>query len=142
MAEYTKPLPELNDDNRPFWEACREGRLALQRCQACSHVRFPLSRVCPRCLDGGFEWHTLSGRGTVFSTVVYHQVYHPGFKGEVPYNVSLVQLEEGPRMYSNVVGVAPGAVRVGDAVQVVFDAVTPEITIPRFRLAAARAADA
>jgi uncharacterized OB-fold protein len=71
----------------------------------------------------------------VFSYIVFHQVYNQAFRQDVPYNVALVQLAEGPRMYSNVVGVPNEAVKVGDALEVVFDPVTPEITIPRFRLA-------
>jgi len=132
--QYVKPLPTLTDENRPFWEACRAGRLRLQRCAACAHIRYPISRFCPRCLAEEHEWHDVSGRGTVFSYIVFHKAYHPGFKGDLPYNVALVQLEEGPRMYSNIVGTPNDQVRIGDAVEVTFDAVTPEITIPRFRL--------
>ncbi|HEY0297035.1 MAG TPA: Zn-ribbon domain-containing OB-fold protein [Bordetella sp.] len=134
MSEYLKPLPALNKDNSPFWEGCKEGKLRMQRCDACGHIRFPINTVCPRCLDSGFHWHDLSGRATVFSYIVFHQVYNKAFAGDVPYNVALVQLEEGPRMYSNVVGVPNDAVKVGDALEVVFDPVTPEVTIPRFRL--------
>lgn len=129
---YAKPLPSLDDSNRPFWDAAREGRLVLQACGACGHVRYPISHVCPVCLDERFDWKTMSGRGTVHSTIVFHQVYNPAFAQDVPYNVSLVKLEEGPRMISNVVGVPPSAVKVGDAVQVCFDRVTEEIAIPRF----------
>lgn len=136
MTEYAKPLPTLTGENRPFWDACRSGSLQLQRC-GCGHFRYPISIVCPRCLAAQFEWTPVSGRGTVFSYIVFHQAYHPAFKPDLPYNVALVQLEEGPRMYSNVVGTPNDQVRIGDAVEVVFDAVTPEITIPRFRLRAA-----
>ena len=134
MPPYNKPLPVLTDDNRPFWDACRGGRLSFQCCSGCGHLRYPISPFCPECLSGDFAWTPVSGRGTVFASVVFHQAYHPGFKGEVPYNVALIQLEEGPRMYSNVVGVPPREVRVGDLVEVLFDPVTPEITVPRFRL--------
>jgi uncharacterized protein len=139
MSAYAKPLPTLTDENRPFWEACRAGRLSLQKCGRCSHIRYPISGICPRCLSADFEWTGVSGRGTVFSYVVFHQAYHAGFKQDVPYNVALVQLEEGPRMYSNIVGTPNDQVRIGDAVEVVFDAVTAEVTIPRFRLRAAPA---
>jgi uncharacterized OB-fold protein len=135
MDQYLKPLPTLNDDNRPFWDACRDGKLCMQQCDACGHIRFPINHVCTRCLSGDFHWQPLSGRGTVFSYIVFHQVYNQAFRQDVPYNVALVQLAEGPRMYSNVVGVPNDAVKVGDALEVVFDPVTPEITIPRFRLA-------
>jgi len=136
MAEYTKPLPTLTDENRPFWDGCRQGRLRMQQCDDCSHIRYPISHCCPKCLSYGFHWQDLSGRGEVFSYVVFHQLYNKAFADDIPYNVSLVQLEEGPRMYSNVVGVDNDAVKVGDKLEVVFDAVTPEITIPRFRLRA------
>ncbi|HVZ43585.1 MAG TPA: Zn-ribbon domain-containing OB-fold protein [Ramlibacter sp.] len=132
MADYDKPLPALTDENRPFWEACRAGVLKLQKCE-CGHLRYPIARFCPRCLSSVFEWTPVSGRGTVFSYVVFHNAYHPGFKAALPYNAALIQLEEGPRMYSNVVGVPNDAVKIGDAVEVTFDPVTPEITIPRFK---------
>lgn len=134
MSEYNKPLPTLTDDNRPFWDGCRQGQLRLQCCAGCGHLRYPISPFCPRCLSGAFDWRAVSGRGTVFAYVVFHQAYHPGFKGEVPYNVAMIQLEEGPRLYSNVVGTPHDQVKVGDAVEVVYDPVTPDITIPRFRL--------
>ena len=139
MSQYSKPLPTIRDENRPFWQGCRENRLRMQRCDACGHIRFPINHVCPRCLSEAHHWHDLSGRGTVFAYVVYHHVYNQAFAQDVPYNVALVQLEEGPRMYSNVVGVPNEAVKVGDALEVVFDPVTPEVTIPRFRLARAGA---
>ena len=91
-----------------------------------------IAAIAPSRLSDRFEWKAISGRGTVYSTIVFHQVYNRAFAGDVPYNVSLIQLEEGPRMFSNVVGVDPQEVKVGDSVQVVFDPVTPEISIPRF----------
>lgn len=138
MTDYAKPLPTLNDENRPFWDACRDGRLSLQRCTACGHVRYPIAHCCPVCLSTDFAWADLSGRGTVFSYVVFHRAYHPAFKADVPYNVALVQLDEGPRMYSNIVGTPNDKVRIGDAVEVVFDPVTQEVSIPRFQLRVSR----
>ena len=136
MSDYLKPLPVIGDENRPFWDGCRSQQLRMQQCDDCGLIRFPINHVCPSCLSEAHHWQTLSGRGTVFAYVVIHQVYDAAFAGDVPYNVALVQLEEGPRMYSNVVGVPNDAVKVGDALEVVFEAVTPEVTIPRFRLAA------
>lgn len=135
---YAKPLPTITDENRPFWEATRRGELRMQTCGACGHVRYPIAPVCPKCLSDEAEWTRLSGRGTVFSYVVFHQVYHPAFKTDAPYNVAMVQLEEGPRLFSNIVGVANSEVSVGDPVEAVFDAVTDEVAIPRFRLARGR----
>jgi uncharacterized OB-fold protein len=132
VQPYAKPLPTLDAGNRPFWNAAREGKLVLQACGDCGHVRYPINHVCPVCLSEAFDWKPMSGKGTVYSSIVFHQVYHPEFAANVPYNVSLVQLDEGPRMISNVVGVPPSEVRVGDPVQVSFDQVTDEVAIPRF----------
>jgi len=136
MSEYNKPLPTITDENRGFWEGATRGKICMQRCKDCGHVRYPISHVCPQCLSYSFEWADLSGRGVVFSYVVFHQLYNPAFKDDIPYNVAMIQLEEGPRMYSNIVGVDNDAVKVGDKVEAVFDPVTPEVTIPRFRLRA------
>lgn len=134
-ALYTKPLPEITEENREFWEGARNGELRMQKCRACGHIRYPVALVCPKCLSADNDWTPLSGRGTVFSYVVFHQVYNAGFRDDVPYNVALIQLEEGPRLFSNVVDVANTEVKVGDAVEVTFDPVTPTVTLPRFRLA-------
>lgn len=136
LTTYDKPLPTLDDSNRPFWAAAREGKLVLQHCGGCGKPRYPINHVCPHCLSGDFEWKAVSGKGTVYSSIVFHQIYNQSFKGDVPYNVSLIQLEEGPRMFSNVIGAPPSAVKVGDQVRVVFDAVTPEVSIPRFERSA------
>lgn len=130
---YDKPLPTLSDENRPFWEACARGELRLQRCDACGRYRYPIAPVCPRCMAAGFAWQPVSGRGRVFSYVVFHQVYHRAFQDDIPYNVALVQLEEGPFMFSNVVGVPDEDLRCDMPVRVVFDRVTDAITLPRFQ---------
>ena len=130
---YAKPLPTIDDGNRPFWQGAQAGKLTLQQCGACGHIRYPINHLCPRCLSDRLEWVALSGRGTVYSSIVFHQVYHQAFALDVPYNVSLIQLAEGPRMFSNVVGIPPSDVKVGDAVTVTFDPVTPEVSIPRFK---------
>jgi uncharacterized OB-fold protein len=134
MSEYTKPLPTITDENRGFWEGCKIGKLRMQKCDDCGHIRYPISNVCPKCLSYNFKWSDLSGRGEVFSYVIFHQLYNKAFEKDIPYNVAMVQLEEGPRMFSNVVGVENDAVKVGDKLEVTFDSVTPEITIPKFKL--------
>jgi uncharacterized OB-fold protein len=128
-----RPLPSIGDHNRAFWDGLTRGELRLQRCGSCGHLRHPVIDTCPVCLSGEYAWETVSGRGEVLSTIVFHQVYHPAFKDQVPYNVALVQLDEGPRLISNVIGVDPHDVRVGDRVQAVFEAVSDDVTIHRFR---------
>jgi uncharacterized OB-fold protein len=125
-------LPTLDEVNRPFWNGCREGILRLQRCGRCRHLRYPISTVCPRCLDTSVEWDELGGRGTVFSFAVFRHAYHEAWRERIPYNVALVELEEGPTMISNVVGVEPEDLRVGLPVVAVFEPVTAEISLPKF----------
>jgi uncharacterized OB-fold protein len=132
-VNYAKPLPRITADNRPFWEATRRHELRLQRCRACDRFRYPPAPVCPQCLAEDAEWTRVSGRGTVSTFVVFHKVYFPAFAADVPYNVVQVELEEGPRLTANLVDVPNDQIRVGMPVEVVFDDVTPEVTLPRFR---------
>ncbi len=133
MSQYRKPLPRITAENRPFWEAARRHELRLQRCGACGRFWYPPGPVCPECLSERFEWTRVGGRGTVSSWVVFHKAYFPAFADEIPYAVVQVELEEGPRLISNLVDVPPGQIRIGMPVEVVFDDVTPEISLPRFR---------
>jgi hypothetical protein len=128
-----KPLPTIDAGNEPFWTAAEQGRLSVQRCLDCGHLRFPVQSLCPRCLSSRLEWTELSGRGEVFASIVYHRAFHPAYRGDTPYNLVIVQLDEGPRMFSNVVGEDAGAVAVGDRLDVVFDQVADHIHVPRFR---------
>lgn len=134
MAEYNKPLPLPDGDTRPFWEAAQEHRLVIQRCGDCQQPIFYPRSVCPHCMSDRITWVHASGRGTVYSYTVVHRS-PPAFQQEVPFVVALVELEEGVRMMTRIVGSPPQAVRIGAAVEVVFDDVTPEITLPKFRLA-------
>ncbi len=132
-APTAKPVPSITAETRPFFEAARRHQLVVQRCHSCGRLRFPAREICSHCLSRDSEWVPVSGRGEVFSFNVMHQVYHPGFAAEAPYAVALVQLEEGPRMISNLVGVPLHEVRIGMPVQVVFEQVSEEVTLPKFR---------
>jgi uncharacterized protein len=135
MTAYLKPLPRVTADNRPFWEAARRHQLALQRCADCGHFRYPPAPVCQECLSESAEWTPVSGRGIVSTFVVFHKRYFESFAADIPYNVVQVQLDEGPRLTANLVDVANDRIRIGMRVEVVFDDVTPEISLPRFRRA-------
>ena len=124
-------LPTLTDLNRPFWEACAAGELRMQACQRCGHVRYPIAPICPRCLFDGYEWRRLSGRGEILSWVVFQRAYNKAWEDAVPYNVVLVQLVEGPRLFSNVVPLPRTDLHVGMSVRVVFDRVEG-VAVPRF----------
>ena len=133
MSEYQKPLPEITDENRPFWEAARRNELIMQKCLDCGRYRYPPAPICPHCLSMEAEWAKVSGRGRVYTWTIFHQVYHPAFKDEVPYNVAVVKLDEGPQLISTVVDCDNEDLYLDMPVEVVFDEVTEEVTLPRFR---------
>lgn len=130
---YNKPLPKIDSLNQGFWENCQAGKLSVQHCKACGDMRYPPSPVCPRCLSADQDWRVVSGDGTLESWVDFHRAYWDGFAGDLPYRVCLVRLAEGPVMVSNLVGPSDNAA-IGAAVGVVFDAVTPEVTLPKFKM--------
>ena len=129
---YSKPVPAITAEMRPFFEAAARSELRIQRCTACGTHRFPARAICSECLSLESDWVPVSGRGEIFSFNVMHQVYHPGFAGEVPYAVVVVKLAEGAKMVSNLVGVSPQDIRIGMPVRVVFERITDEVTLPKF----------
>jgi uncharacterized OB-fold protein len=132
MSEYKKPIPAITPEMRPFFEAAKRHVLVVQRCAECGTHRFPAREICSNCLSRAAQWVQVSGMGEIFSYNVMHQVYHPGFAGEVPYAVVVVKLVEGAKLSSNLVGVPPHAIRIGMPVKVVFEDVTDEVTLPKF----------
>ena len=134
-ADAPQPIkPTITDVNRPFWDACRERRLMAQRCTNCGELRYPAAAVCPQCLSIASEWRELSGRGEIFSFIVVHRGYHPYWAARVPYNVALIELEEGLRMFSNIVGTANDQLQVGQKVKVAFEQRAEELVVPVFEL--------
>jgi uncharacterized OB-fold protein len=133
MPELSKPIPAVTPQLAPFFEGTRRGVLMVQKCDSCGTLRFPPHELCSHCLSSKASWTPVSGRGEVFSFNVMHQVYHPGFAAEVPYAVVIVQLEEGVRMISNLVGVKPHEIKCGMPVEVVFEKLSEEVTLPKFR---------
>jgi len=123
-------VPYKSAEARPFWAAAAEHRLALQRCTACNHVRFPPRHLCPKCWSSEATWITASGRGHVHSFTVVHRAPTPAFQKKAPYVITIVDLEEGPRMVANIVGGDAMDVRIGDPVEVAFDAGNG---VPQFR---------
>ena len=134
MPEGTrpKPLPVVTEESRPFWEGCRQGMLRLQYCEQCQQYQFYPRLYCMHCGAEEIRWVTASGRGVIYSYTIIHQNKAPEFVQETPYNVAVVQLEEGPRMMSNIVGISPEDLRIDLRVKVVFDAVSESISLPRF----------
>ena len=133
MADYAKPLPVPMPESKPFWAGAKDHKLLVQKCDSCGTHRFPPSTVCVQCGAGEYRWVAASGRGRVCSFVTYHRLYHEAWQDEVPYVVAVVELEEGPRMISNIVGIEPDKVVCDMTVEVTFDDVTADVTLPKFR---------
>jgi uncharacterized OB-fold protein len=125
------PLPQPTELSRPHWDGCREGVLRVQRCDDCGEFVFIPKPVCGGCLGTNLSWVESSGRGTLYSYTVVHRPQQPTF--EVPYTVAIVELEEGWHMLSNLIGVEPEAVTIGMPVEVTFERMSDEITLPYFR---------
>jgi uncharacterized OB-fold protein len=132
-GSYKKPLPRIDEESRGYWEALQRHELYFQRCRDCGAKRFYPRAVCPVCLSSSTEWVRASGRGTVYTFTVTFQNQAPGFREELPYVLAVVELAEGIRMITNIVGGAPSEMRIGMPVEVVFDDVTPEVTLAKFR---------
>jgi len=126
-------LPDVSERMRPFWEGARKGELRIQQCRDCGSRFFPARDLCTSCLGQHLEWVRASGHATLFSYTVMHQVYDPAFADRVPYAVADVRLSEGPRMISNVVDCPTSNLRIGMPLEVMFDAVSEEMHLPRFR---------
>ena len=131
----TPPLPVPDPVTKPFWESLKAHALQLQRCGACDRFIYYPRAVCPGCLSDDLAWSPVSGRGVVHAFTIPHRHPNKAFAAEVPYVVALIELDEGPRLLTTLVDVAPTpeAVQVGLPVEIVYDDVTPEITLPRFR---------
>jgi uncharacterized OB-fold protein len=131
-GDYTKPLPVPSELSRPYWDGLKEGRLCLQRCRACGeHVFYPRPH-CPACLSTELDWVEMSGRGKVYSYTVVRRAMNPAFADDVPYVYAIVELDEGPRVMTNVVNCPPEDVRVDMPVRAIFDPVTPDASLLKF----------
>ncbi|MFH1140555.1 MAG: OB-fold domain-containing protein [Chloroflexota bacterium] len=136
--QYTKPIPMPDADTRPFWGACKKHELQIQRCTDCSSYCWTPMPICYKCNSWNFEWAKMSGKGTVYSWIVVQQTTIPSF--EVPYVPVLISLAEQSdcRMLSNMVECDPHAIYNNMPVEVVFEDITPEISLPKWRPALER----
>ncbi len=133
MTQYNKPLPEITLLNEPFWEGTKAHELRLQLCDDCPEYRFTPKDVCSTCSSVNATWTPVSGDGTVYSYSVVHRGPGPAFQEDAPYIVVMVDLAEGPRILSHMTGCEPEDMKIGMPVTVVFEDVTPEITLYKFR---------
>jgi acetyl-CoA acetyltransferase/uncharacterized OB-fold protein len=130
-----RPLPEPDEWSKGFWDACAAGRLEMQRCAACRGFRFPPRPMCPHCRSLDWEYARVSGRGAIYSWIVVHPPVMPAFRDRVPLPVVLVELEEDAqlRMVGNLLGCAPERIAMGMPVEVAFEKVADDVTLPQWR---------
>ena len=132
QSPVSKPLPEPDDASAAFWDGAAEGKLILMKCSDCGTWRLPPRTHCDECLSTNVTWEQASGRGVVRTFGIMHQGYHPAFAADLPYNVTIVELEEGPRLPTNLVGISNAAIEVGMPVVVDWERHS-DVTIPKFR---------
>ncbi len=128
-----KPLPPMNAWSEPFWRAARAGRLIIQHCRACGRNIFYPRLACPFCFADQPEWIEASGRGTVYTFSVVENNSPSAFLEDMPFVIAIVRLEEGVQLMTNIVGCDPAAVRCEMPVEVVFERLTDEVTLPKFK---------
>ena len=131
---YEKPLPQTNADNKAFWDGCKEHQLRFEKCRDCQHIRWPPSVICPLCYSRDTELIVASGKGKIHTFTVYHQAFHKSFMNDLPYITAIIELDEGPRLLSNIVDCSPDEVTCEMPVEVVWDDITSEFTLPKFKV--------
>ena len=133
--DYNKPVPVAQPESDYYWQQAKSGKLVIQKCSDCGEVQFYPRVLCTHCGGKSLEWIESSGRATLFTFAIVHAPPHPGFAGDVPYITAIVELEEGAKMPSQVIGIKPEPdnLRIGMALQVVFEQITDEVALPKFR---------
>lgn len=131
MSDLPTPKPEITPETEVFWDATTDGELLLRRCPDCDTVYHYPRTLCPNCLNDDTEWIEASGTGVVYSYTVTRQT-RGEYGDSTPYVLAYVELEEGPRIMTNIVGCDPDDVTVGQKVKVVFDDVDEDVALYRF----------
>ena len=131
---YEKLLPQPTaDETEAFWKAAKDHNLRLQRCRTCGKPHHYPRNLCPYCFSEDLEWIDASGRGTVYMRTIVRQAVLPGWADDVPYVFAIVELEEGPHITTNVVDCSPDEVKVGMPVTVLFEDVSDQFALVKFR---------
>jgi hypothetical protein len=131
--KYAKPLPQIDEESRPWWEALKRHELYIQKCVECGALRYYPRAQCTHCLSPRTEWVRCSGRGTIWTFTVTHQNQTAGFRDSLPYVMAMIDLAEGLKMMTNIVDCPPEQVKIGMPVEVVYEDVTSEVTLAKFR---------
>ena len=133
MSDYQKPLPLITPVSKVFYDGCKEHKLLFQQCADCGEVVFFPKILCTGCMSRNLEWKESQGRGKIHTFTVTYDYAPPEFMADVPYALAIIELDEGFTMMSNIVECDFDKLACNMPVEVVFDPVTPEITLPKFR---------
>jgi len=138
LADYRKPIPQPTPETQDFWDGTKAGELRLQRCNDCGHVYFPPRPFCSKCASRSVASFKASGKGTLH-TYCINERPAPGFEDDAPYAIAVVKLAEGPTMMTNIVGCpqTPEALKIDMPLEVTFDQINDEITLPKWKPAGA-----
>lgn len=134
--ELQRPLPTpMTPEAKPYWDGLRDGKLMLPKCGDCESAFFYPRIACPHCHSRNVGWIQASGKGTLYSFQIGYRAFNPAFKIKPPYILAMIQLEEGPRILSNLINIEPdpAIVKCDMPVEVVFEKQTDEVTIPLFQ---------
>ncbi len=131
--QLSASMLQQDSDSRPYWEGLTQGELRIQRCNTCSRAVFYPRAICPHCFSDQLSWIVASGKGTIYSYTVAHQAFG-AFAAEAPFIIAIIELEEGVRMMTRIIDTQRERVRVGAPVQVTFEPVGEQFTLPYFRL--------
>ena len=130
-----KPLPSPTEESKHFWDGCQKQELLLQKCGDCGQFRFPPSVICPKCMSTNYHWTKASGKARVFTWQITHSPFYPAW--DPPYNVAIVELAEGPRLHTNIVGCKNEEIYIDMPVELVFEKVEEQDWyLPKFKPAA------
>ena len=132
MPDIKKQFPLITASNKAFWDAAKKHELVAYKCLNCGAL-YSQAIDCVSCDSPRMDWVKVSGRGEVFTFCIYHQAFHPAWKDDIPYNVAYVKLDEGPLLLTNIVGCANKDIHIGMPVEVVFEDINEEITLPKFK---------
>ena len=132
---YNKPLPVPQGESDVYWQKAKQGELRLRNCKSCGNAYFYPRDISPCCFSRDTDWIQASGKATLFTYGIVQRAPHPGFVDDVPFVTAVVELEEGPKMATNIVieDPTPENLQIGMALEVVFEDITDELALPKFK---------
>ncbi|OGA40398.1 MAG: hypothetical protein A3G24_12725 [Betaproteobacteria bacterium RIFCSPLOWO2_12_FULL_62_13] len=133
MSSSGRPLPKIEPTNERFWASVRNHRMELPQCTECRRFHWPARDRCPHCLAIRLDWVSVAGTGFIYSYVVFHQLYHTAFEDMLPYNVAIIELDEGPRLISSLVE-PKEAIGIGKRVRIQYEDLDAHVGLHHFRI--------